>query len=74
MLPLTALLLIIVSYWGQFLALFGLGTEAAPIQLKQPPLHWLYVSVILVLVLVFEVLPYMEEFWRGVRQNRRRHL
>ena len=75
MLPLMALLLVIVLHWGQFLALFGLGSEAAQwaIQLKQPPLPWLYVSVILVLVLVFDVLPYMEELWRGIRQDDRRH-
>jgi hypothetical protein len=72
MLPLMGLLLVLTSHWGQFLALFGLGTEAAHwwIKLKQPPLPWLYVSVILSLVVLFEVLPYGEELWRGMRPSR----
>jgi hypothetical protein len=73
MLPLMGLLIIVTLHWQQFLALFGLGSEAAKwtLQLKQPPLPWLYVTVILALVLLFEVLPYLEEFWRGLRRAKR---
>jgi hypothetical protein len=38
---------------------------------KEPPLPWLYVIIILFLVLLFEVLPYLEEFIRGVRREKR---
>jgi hypothetical protein len=68
MLPLMGLLVIVTLHWGQFLALFGLGQEQAmlDLRLKQPPLPWLYVTVILTLVLFFEVLPYLEELGRGL--------
>src|SRR5256885_8742568 len=71
MLPLMGLLIVATLHWQQFLALFGLGHEAADfgLRLKQPPLPWLYVTVILSLVLLFEVLPYLEELARGLRQR-----
>jgi hypothetical protein len=73
MLPLTALLVIIALHWQQFLALFGLGADAADfsLRLKQPPLPWLYVTVMLALVLLFVVLPYAEELVRTLRTRRR---
>src|SRR3954464_1171648 len=63
MLPLMGLLIVVTIHWQQFLSLFGLGREAGEftLHLKQPPLPWLYVTVILSLVLLFEVLPYLEE-------------
>jgi hypothetical protein len=69
MLPLTALLIIVAFHWPQFLALFGAGIEAADftVRLKEPPLPWLYVTVMLTLVLLFEVLPYVEELVRTLR-------
>jgi hypothetical protein len=72
MLPLTALLIVVALNWQQFLALFGFGTEAADfsLRLKQPPLPWLYVTAMLTLVLVFEVLPYGEELLRSLRARR----
>lgn len=74
MLPLTALLIIIVLNWQQFLALFGLGSETADFSLRfrQPPLPWRYVTVMLTLVLLFEVLPYGEELLRTLRARRRK--
>jgi hypothetical protein len=71
MLPLMGLLIVIMLHWGQFLALFGLGQETADfgLWLKQPPLPWLYVTVILSLVLLFEILPYLEELVRGLRHR-----
>ena len=70
-LPLMGLVLVVVLHWGQFLALFGLGTEAARfnISLKQPPLPWGYVLSVLAGVLLFELLPYIEELIRGLRAN-----
>jgi ABC-type spermidine/putrescine transport system permease subunit I len=71
MLPLMGLLIVVTLHWEQFLALFGLGHETADfgLRLKQPPLPWIYVSIILSLVLLFEVLPYLEEFARGVKHQ-----
>ena len=76
MLPLMGLLIVVTLHWQQFLALFGLGQEAADfgLRLKQPPLPWLYVTVVLLLVLLFEILPYLEELWRGIRLRKRSKL
>jgi hypothetical protein len=73
MLPLMGLTIIAILHWGQFLALFGFGTERADfgIRLKQPPLPWLYVTVMLTLVLLFVVLPFLEEFARTLRHRGR---
>jgi hypothetical protein len=43
------------------------------LRLKQPPLPWLYVTVMLSLVLLFDVLPYIEELVRGIRHSSRGH-
>jgi len=73
MLPLMGLTIIVILHWGQFLALFGFGTERADfgIRFKQPPLPWLYVTVMLTLVLFFVVLPFLEELARTLRHRRR---
>ena len=72
MMPLMGLALIAALHWEQFLALFGFGSEKArfDIALRQGPPSWTYVSVVLALVLLFEVLPYLEELLRGLRANR----
>jgi hypothetical protein len=74
MLPLMGLLIVITVHWQQFLSLFGLGQQAADfaVRLRQPPLPWIYVSVVLSLVLLFEILPYLEELVRGIRADRRK--
>jgi ABC-type spermidine/putrescine transport system permease subunit I len=71
MLPLMALLIIATLHWQQFLSLFGLGRESADfgLRLKQAPLPWLYVTSILSLVFIFDVLPFVEELVRGVRHR-----
>src|ERR1700704_5981008 len=72
MLPLMGLLIIVTLHWQQFLSLFGLGQETADftLRLRQPPLPWLYVSAILSLVVLFEILPYLEELVRGIRHRK----
>jgi hypothetical protein len=60
MLPLMGLLMIIVLHWPQFLSLLGL----------EPPLPITYLAKVLALVLLFEVLPYLEELWRTARGRR----
>jgi ABC-type proline/glycine betaine transport system permease subunit len=75
MLPLMALLMIVVLHWTQFLALFGLGTEPArfDLTLKRDPLPWPYIAAVLVAVLLFELLPFVEELVRGLRAKRARN-
>jgi hypothetical protein len=72
MLPVMGLLIVVTLHWKQFVSLFGLGQEVADvtIRLREPPLPWLYVSVILFLVAFFEVLPYLEELVRGIRHRK----
>ena len=72
-LPLLSLLMVIVLHWSQFLALFGLGTEAPRFDIvwKDPPLPWGYVLPIISATVLFEVLPYVEELARGVRARLR---
>ena len=71
MLPLMGLLMIIVLHWRQFLALFGASTEPARWDLvwKQEPLPVVYIAAVLLAVLVFELLPYVEELIRGLRAS-----
>jgi hypothetical protein len=72
MMPLMGLVLIAALNWQQFLALFGLGNESArfDVTMRQGPPSWAYVAVILTLVLLFEVLPYLEELVRSLRASR----
>jgi hypothetical protein len=74
MLPLMALLVIITLHWQQFLSLFGFGpdTPEFALRLKEPPLPWLYVTIIILLVVLFEILPFLEELIRGIRRGERR--
>ncbi|MDQ2079844.1 diguanylate cyclase [Xanthobacteraceae bacterium Astr-EGSB] len=71
MLPLMGLVMVVVLHWDQFIALFGLASPRFDITLKQPPLPWAYTTIMLALVLLFEVLPYLEELARGLRQKQR---
>ena len=71
--PLIAILIVIILNWSQFLSLWGLGPEAGRyrIVLKPDPLPWTYVLAFLSAVLIFEVLPYLEELVRGLRARMR---
>ena len=73
MLPLMALAFVSILHWPQFLALFGLGSEAPSfdLQWKHPSLPVAYVTVVLVAALVLELLPYLEELVRGIRAAHR---
>jgi hypothetical protein len=53
------------------LALFGFGKEAARFDFawKEPPLPATYVVSIMAIILLFELIPYIEEFLRGLRAN-----
>ena len=67
MVPLMTLLLVISRHWPQFLALFGFGEEPARFELKQraDPLPTGYIVAVLTGIFLLEVLPYLEEYWRG---------
>jgi hypothetical protein len=57
--------------WPQFIALLGLGSEPArfAIAWKDQPLPLGYIAAMLGAALLFELLPYLEELWRGLRQK-----
>ena len=67
LMPLLALTLVVALHWDQFLALWGFGEERARFELvlRDPPLAPLYLTSVLVAALVLEVLPFLEELWRG---------
>jgi hypothetical protein len=72
-LPLTAVSFVVVRYWDQFLALFGMGGEPArmTLRLKADGLPGWYLTALLLAVLLLAVLPYAEEFWRCLSWQRR---
>jgi hypothetical protein len=72
MIPLLAGVIVAVGHWGQLLALFGFGSEAAhfALRLKADPIPILYVVLVLAAALFLELLPYLEELWRGIRAGR----
>jgi hypothetical protein len=73
LMPLMAMLIVIILNWPQFLSLWGLGSEPGHYELvpKREPLPWMHVVTFLCAVFLFEVLPYMEEFVRGLRSRKR---
>ncbi len=77
MMPLAALLLLCILHWSQAEALFGLGTSRADLslQLAEPPLPWGALLLPGAAFLLLAIIPYAEEFIRGLRaqaSNRRR--
>jgi hypothetical protein len=73
-LPFMGLSFIVVLHWPQALSLLGLGPQSADFsaRLKSAPLPIAYVITLIVLIALFEILPYVEEFWRGLVANRGR--
>ncbi|CDX43425.1 conserved membrane hypothetical protein [Mesorhizobium sp. SOD10] len=69
MIPLMGLVSVVSLHWGQFLALFGFGPEKARFDLawKEQPLPVGYIGTVMTVILLFELLPYVEEFFRGLR-------
>ena len=70
MVPLMGLLLVVALHWDQFIALFGWAPARFDFAFKPRPLPWMYVSAALSAAVLFEFLPYLEEFWRGWRSRR----
>ena len=69
MVPLMAGSFIAVLHWPQFIALFGFGSEAPrfAIEWKSEPLPVVYIFAVLAAALLLELVPYLEELWRGLR-------
>ncbi len=72
MIPLMAIFIIASRHWDQCLALFGAGDERARFDLswQQQQLPTAYIISVMGLVLVLELLPYLEELARGIAANR----
>ncbi|NYE62051.1 hypothetical protein FHW58_003258 [Duganella sp. 1224] len=69
MLPLMAVSMVALLHWPQFTALLGMGPETADFSLrwKASPLPRQYVVWLMVAIVLFELLPYGEEFLRTLR-------
>lgn len=69
--PLMAIVCVVSLHWGQFLALFGAGDETARVTIAWQPdkLPVGYVIAVLAVILLFELLPFVEELLRGLRAN-----
>jgi hypothetical protein len=68
-LPFTAVSFVVCLYWGQALALVGLGSEDGQywLRLKNPQLPTSYLFTVFSAVFLFLVVPYSEEIWRCYR-------
>jgi hypothetical protein len=72
MMPLAALLLLTALHWPQAEALFGFGQEAADFSLAlKPPPTWRELILPMAGFLVLAIVPYAEEFVRGLRAQAR---
>jgi hypothetical protein len=67
MMPLTGLLLVIALNWSAFLGLLGLAPASFDFLFKPEPPSWAYVTTVMGLTAILEVLPYLEELVRGLR-------
>lgn len=72
-LPFMSFTLVAILNWGQFLSMWGLGNETPRFSFtaKSPSLPWSYVIPVLAAVLFLEVIPYVEELARGLRNRRK---
>jgi hypothetical protein len=63
---------VVILHWQQFLSLFGFGQEPAEfaVRLKDPPLPWLYVTIIFSLVMLLRSCR-TSELIRGLRRRMR---
>ncbi|RTZ45579.1 diguanylate cyclase [Candidimonas sp. SYP-B2681] len=70
--PLIGIICVSALHWGQFLALFGAGSEQArfTLSLKPEPLPAAYVASLMFAVVVLLVIPFIEETLRCLRARR----
>ncbi|MBZ9891616.1 diguanylate cyclase [Mesorhizobium sp. BR1-1-3] len=71
MIPLMGLVSVVSLHWTQFLALFGAGPETARFDIvwKSQQLPLIYIVCVMAVIVLFELLPYVEKFVRGLRAN-----
>lgn len=69
--PLMAVLLMYILHWPQALAIFGAGTQAAEWRLVWQPSPWGAIVPPMIAFGVLAIVPYAEEFWRGLRAEAR---
>jgi hypothetical protein len=69
MMPLTGLLMVVALHWQAFLGLLGLEPASFTIALQPAPPSWPYVATMFTLTAFLEVLPYLEELLRGIRNR-----
>lgn len=76
MIPLMAASVTAILHWKQFLSLIGFRRDASDfrIALKKRPLPLAYSATVILSVMLFEGLPYIHEFIRGIRATPMRHL
>jgi len=65
--PLIALVLAAILHWQQFTALFGFGSPEFTLVLKENPLPIWYIAGLLSVIAIFDLIPFIEELWRGLR-------
>jgi hypothetical protein len=70
LLPLTAIVLVVALHWDQFVALVSQNGEGRyTVEWKHDPLPAGYLIGFLAFAILFNVLPFIEEFWRGWKRN-----
>ncbi len=76
MIPVLGLSLMVVLHWEQAFAIFGAGPQAPDwtLRLKYEPLPVAYIAIALGAAFVIDILPFIEELWRGIKARRRRRL
>lgn len=76
MIPVLGLSLMVVLHWEQAFAIFGAGPHLPDwtLRLKYEPLPVPYVAIALIAALLIDLLPFVEELWRGIQARRRRRL
>jgi hypothetical protein len=71
MVPFAGFALILIIHWDAFAGLIGTANPDFSLRWKADPLPWAYTTTILLLTASFELLPYLEELWRGLRHRTR---
>jgi len=72
MLPFAIIVLLASMHWAQFCALFGIGDERARfvLEARTPAISRAYLAGLGCAIVLFGVLPYLEELLRCLRANR----
>ncbi|WP_292137111.1 hypothetical protein [Mesorhizobium sp.] len=70
MIPLMGLVSVVSLHWAQFLRCSGRGgNRALRYRLEIAAVPLIYIVCVMAVIVLFELLPYLEEFVRGLRAN-----